>query len=120
VAKDMSDPGKMTVQTIRNDDEVLILALEGEIDMRVSPGLLDQTEPLVREGPDRVVIDLTAVEFMDSSGVGTLVHLFRMLKGRKGRFVLVGPTPRVRSLFQITRLDKLFTICDTIDEAMTV
>ena len=115
----MSDPGKMTVQTVRNDDDVLILALNGEIDMRVSPGLLEQTEPLVRDGPDRVLIDLAGVDFMDSSGVGTLVHLFRMLKTRKGRFILVAPTQRVRSLFQITRLDKLFTICDTIDEALT-
>ena len=112
----MNDSGM--VRTVHQDSSVLVLALSGQINMRVSPNLLGQMEPMVREGPERLVIDLSEVLFMDSSGVGALVHLFRLMKNRKGSFALAGPNERVRGLFKITRLDTLFAIHDTLDEAI--
>ena len=65
-----------------------------------------------------VVLDLSKLEFMPSLSLGTLVNLQRECKKRKQRFILTGLHGAVRSSFAITRLDKLFDICDSVDDAL--
>lgn len=86
--------------------------------MHRAPQVLKAIEPLLSEGLRRVVIDLSEVTYMDSSGVGTLVHLFRQVKAHDGRLVLVSPNQRVQSVFEITKLDKFFVICKDQQEAL--
>ena len=66
-----------------------------------------------------LVIDLGDVEYMDSSGVGTLVHAYRLIKGYGGRMMLARMKPRVRSVFEISRLDRYFQIYETVEEAVS-
>lgn len=94
-----------------------IVHLVGEIDLRTSPQLRRVFLELVDEKPERIILNLAGVGYVDSSGVGTMVELKRLAMRKGGEVVLVGLQPRVRSLFEITRLDKFFTIADSIDEA---
>lgn len=65
-----------------------------------------------------VVLDLSKLEFMPSLSLGTLVNLQRECRKRKQRFIITGLHGAVRSSFAITRLDKLFDICGSVDDAL--
>ena len=72
---------------------------------------------LIDSGKLSLVIDLTEVRFMDSSGLGALVAGFKKLSGR-GSFSLVGAQPAVRDLFELTSMEKLFKLYDNVAEAV--
>ena len=72
---------------------------------------------LVQSGHERIVMDMAALEFIDSSGLGALIAGFKALGGR-GEIVLCDITPRLLSLFQLTHVDKLFHIFDSAEEAV--
>jgi len=114
----MSEPTDPAVKEIRQDGENVVAILTGEIDMHRAPQVTNAIGSLLESRPRRVIIDLSEVSYMDSSGVGTLVHLFRQVKANESKLVLVGPGRRVRSIFEITRLDEFFTICEDLQEAL--
>jgi len=65
----------------------------------------------------RFILDLEAVEYMDSACLGCLVQFVQELEHIHGKVVIVGARPNVAFLFKVTRLDAVFPICDDLDEA---
>ena len=110
---------KGTIKNIRRTERGTVVEACGEIDLRYQPEFQQALLKVCEEKPPIVVVHLGQVEYMDSSGVGTLVKIAHTLKGQQGRLVLVAPTERVRSIFEITTLDKYFTILDTEEEALS-
>lgn len=106
----------LDVSTDREPDATIV-RLNGEVDLRTSPQLRSLFLTLLEEKPARIILDLSGVSYVDSSGVGTMVELKRRAMRTEASVVLVGLQTRVRSLFEITRLDKFFIIADNIDEA---
>jgi anti-sigma B factor antagonist len=106
------------VKEIRRNGKAVIVVAAGEIDLRHSPDLHKTLVDLCADQPNPLVIHLGEVSYMDSSGVGTLVEIFRRVKGYGGKMALVSPTQRVRSVFEITRLDHFFTIVPNEAEAL--
>ena len=104
---------------ISHQDQVALVKVSGEIDLHRSPALHDQLIELCRGKPPLLVIDLEGVDYMDSSGVGTLVHAYRLVKDYGGRMMLASMKSRVRSVFEISRLDRYFQIYDTVEEAIS-
>lgn len=96
-----------------------VAQLRGEIDLRSSPKLRAALLQVADRKPTRVIVDLAGVTYVDSSGVGTLVEFKRRLERAGGKVVLSGLQPRVRSVFEITKLDQFFMIAGSIDEART-
>jgi anti-sigma B factor antagonist len=94
-----------------------IVELEGEVDLRTAPQLRIMLLDVLDRKAARIILDLSGVRYIDSSGVGTIVELKRRAMQTDSKVVLVGLQPRVRSLFEITRLDKFFIITDSLDEA---
>jgi anti-sigma B factor antagonist len=109
----MSAEGHNLDVRAERERDVTILHLNGEIDLRTSP----QLRGTVDRKPARIILDLSGVSYVDSSGVGTIVELKRRAMRHESRIILVGLQERVRSVFEITRLDKFFEIADSIDEA---
>ena len=107
-----------SVKEVRRLNGGVVVVAVGEIDLGFSPEFHKALVELCSTKPDPLVIHLGEVAYMDSSGVGTLVEIFRRVKGYGGRLVLVAPTPRVQSVFEITRLDRFFTIAATEAEAL--
>ena len=64
-----------------------------------------------------VIIDLSQVSFIDSSGLGALIAWFKMVNQHQGRIVFCGLTDHVRKIIGYAKLDKIFTIVDTMEEA---
>jgi anti-sigma B factor antagonist len=96
----------------------VVVSLVGAVDLHHTPGVHKALVTACEERPRRLVINLTEVTYMDSSGIGTLVEVFRRVNGYQGKLVLCGLNERVRSVFEITKLDKFFSIHSTEDEAL--
>lgn len=110
---------RQTTLRIEIDEDAggVLLRLRGEIDLNTSPTLRARLLEVVETPTSRVLVDLSGLSYMDSSGVGTLVDFKRRLDQRKSALVLFGLQSRVRSLLEITRLDRYFKIADTLEQA---
>ncbi len=98
--------------------KVQVLACEGRMDAQVAGLLKDRLQELLDKGATQLVVDLEGLEFLDSSGLGALVSCLRRVKEKKGEIKLAGLRPEVRSIFDITRVSRLFHICETVPDAV--
>lgn len=73
---------------------------------------------LLEAGGQQLVIDLSQVSFIDSSGLGALLSGFKSANLRSGGLVLAGLQSRVQSMFELTRLHRVFEIFNTVDDAL--
>jgi len=77
----------------------------------------DKVKALIEEGKDKIIIDLSRVKWMNSSGLGTMMGCLTSMKNANGRLKLCGVTEKVKSLFMITKLITLFDTYGTQEEA---
>ena len=96
----------------------LVLTPVGDVDLSRAASLRAQLVTAIEGRPARVVVDMSEVEYMDSSGVATLIEAMQTARERSVRFVLCALKDQVLATLQITRLDIVFTICDSPDEAL--
>ena len=101
--------------TVTTRGKLQILALSGEIDMQSSPAVRQLILDLVKK-KTAVVIDLSAVKYMDSSGVATLVEGLQNAKKLGQSFVLAAPSGSVLGVIKLARLDKVFRIVASVAE----
>lgn len=97
---------------------VLIEVNEDRLDAHNSGELKTQMLSLFDEGKNNLVIDLKGVRFVDSSGLGSLVSGFKNASARNGNLKLCGLQPQVRSMFELTRLHRVFEIFPDVEEAV--
>jgi anti-sigma B factor antagonist len=103
---------------VREDGKVQILACRGRMDAQVSGFLKGRIQELLDKGATELVLDLDGLEFLDSSGLGAIVSCLRRIKEKKGEIKLAGLRPEVRSIFDITRVSRLFHICESVADAV--
>jgi anti-sigma B factor antagonist len=94
-----------------------IVAVAGEIDLHSAPTFRDELIAAIAEHSPRLVVDLTEVTFLDSSGVGVLVGALRRARAQRGWVRLVAPARGARRVLEITQLDRVFPIHDTVADA---
>lgn len=102
----------------RPADGLTVITIDGDIDVFTSPRLRESLLELIDKGEVRLAVDLSAVEFLDSTGLGVLVGIYHRLRNRDGSMSLVGGNERVRRVFHVTQLDRIFLLHSTIDEAV--
>jgi anti-sigma B factor antagonist len=100
------------------DESTHVVSPRGEIDALTAPQLGRRLLRLVDDGKTGVVVDLSSVTFMDSTGIGVLLNALRALGSRQGKLVLVCPHERVLRPFQITGLTGLLQIFRSREEAL--
>lgn len=103
----------------RELDNATVVAVGGEIDVYTAPKLRDKITELVAAGSYDLVIDLEAVEFLDSTGLGVLVGGLKKVRAHDGQLRLVCTQDRLLKIFRITGLAKVFDIHDTAEAAAT-
>lgn len=111
----MMDKLQVSSETV---DGACVVAPAGDIDMNVSRIFQQELRRIAETKAPRVIIDLSKVPYMDSSGVATLVEAMQTARRNKTRLILCGLTDRVRSIFSIAKLETLFTITPTRQEAL--
>jgi len=90
--------------------EPSILPLEGEIDLHVSPQIGTSLANLIAKKPSQLVVDLSKVSYIDSSGLAVLIEAMQNVGSYGGKFALCGLQESVRPIFEIARLDQVFRI----------
>lgn len=95
-----------------------VFAPEGAIDLHVSPELRASLRELIDKKPDRLVIDLSRVPYIDSSGLAVLIGAMQSLEHEGGKFCLASAPETVRTILESARLDQYFHLYPTVDEAL--
>lgn len=111
-------PEYLNIQVV-SANGVSVMTVAGEVGFANSPTLLRSANTIIEQRPVRTIIDLSAVTYMDSSGVGTLVQIKRLIEQAGGVLVLAGMQARVRGVFEITNLQSFFRIAADVNEART-
>jgi anti-sigma B factor antagonist len=105
--------------TVDDDAGTVVVSPAGELDAFTSPELRSELHRLLEDvATKRLVVDLTAVTFLDSSALGVLVGALRRLRERGGELHVVQPRPTVKRIFELTALDSVFTLHGGRDEAL--
>lgn len=100
-----------------HDGQTCTIALSGEVDVYTSPRLKQELIDLVDAGCTDIVVDLDALTFIDSSGLGVLVSGLRRAKEHGGTLRLICTNEAILKIFRITGLDKVFPLFATVEEA---
>ncbi|MFC1807011.1 STAS domain-containing protein [Candidatus Omnitrophota bacterium] len=101
------------------DNDIITYNINGDIDINSSPDIRKTLEKSISQKAQKIVINLSGVSYIDSSGLATLVEMLKKTKGYGGRLRLSSLAAKVKSLFEITKLEKLFEIYDTKEEALS-
>lgn len=100
-------------------DGVLVVRVdERRLDASKAPLFKDHISQAIGDGINRLVLDLGQVEFIDSSGLGVIVSVLKRL-GPSGNLAIAGANSAVRRLFSLTRMDRVFTLYDSPQAAVT-
>ena len=97
---------------------VVLLKLDGEVDVYTAPKLKSRLVDLVDQGKFKIVVDLEEVDFMDSSGLGVLVGGLKRVRSHDGAIALVCTQENILKIFRITGLVKVFPIFENQDQAV--
>lgn len=100
-------------------DRPNVLPLDGEIDLHVSPRVAVSLAQMTDKKVSPLVVDLSRVSYIDSSGLAVLIEAMQQVEEYGGRFALVGLQENVRSIFEIARLDQVFRIYPDVDAAVS-
>ncbi len=92
------------------DDSHVLLRVYGDVTIHTSPRLREQLKPLLSANIQEVRVALDHVDFMDSSGIATLVEGLQWARLTGGRFILSGLSENVRDVFELAKLDTVFEI----------
>jgi anti-sigma B factor antagonist len=97
----------------RFHDDHTIVTIYGEIDLYTAPRLHSELAAVLADGmPVRVVIDMSGVEFCDSTGMNVLLSCLRRVHERGGELEIASPKPAVRKILQVTGLDSVFKLVE--------
>lgn len=110
----------MKFEVTKNTQHTVLKLKERKLDVSVSPELKGEFILLCRPTLKSLVVDLTDVEFCDSSGLSALLIAERQMRGHGGKVSLVGVHKKVMALLKISQLDRVFQIFDTVAKATKV
>ncbi|HYN75778.1 MAG TPA: anti-sigma factor antagonist [Candidatus Limnocylindria bacterium] len=103
----------------RTEGDRTVVEVGGEIDVYTAPQLRERVVELVDAGQVDLVLDLTGVDFLDSTGLGVLVGALNRVRAQDGSLALVLTQERILKIFEITGLRKVFPIHATVEEAVS-
>ena len=96
---------------------ITTLKLSGEIDLHASPALRTELQKCAHSKVSTLLLDFSSVDYIDSSGLATLIEYVRESSSFKGKLALCGLQKKVRTIFDLVRLNELFVISGTAGEA---
>jgi len=109
----------------RNQGDILIIkALESRIDARIAPQFKDHMAQSIDNGKTRIVLNLSSVDFIDSSGLGAIISTLKRLNNKgsddqRVELVVCGLSEAVKTMFSLTRMDRVFQIFEDEENALT-
>ena len=114
----MSPAGAMDQSEYRLEGDVAVVDVSGEIDVLTSGALRDRLLAVAGKGHDGLVVNLGNVDFIDSTGIGVLIGVWRRVQAGRGTLALAAPSRRTRRIFDIAGVSEIFSIYDSVAEAV--
>lgn len=108
----------MQLQTQTRPKVISVTVIDDRIDAATAIQFKEKMRDATKNGPARVVLDLARVQFLDSSGLGAIVAVKKLL-GPDQALELSGLTPTVEKVFRLTRMDSIFTIHPSLEVAVS-
>jgi anti-sigma B factor antagonist len=105
----------MNLDIQKNDKEVIVSILESRLDNSNASDLRSSLANVLTSDIELVILNISQVELVDSSGLGSLITCYRMLK-TDSKFYIVGANEMIQRLFKITRMNQLFSLYSSMDE----
>lgn len=102
---------------LRQEGEITIMTLSGRFDALMAKEYKNRVVGLIDERRLKIAIDMANVDFIDSSGMGALVGSLKGVSREQGEMKIAGLSPEVRTIFELTRLHRIFDIYDSLDAA---
>jgi anti-anti-sigma factor len=122
VCTSLEEAGKHTTGNFRivtsKDWDVDILTLYGRVDAERSPQVEAAGKQILDAGHLKLIVNLSAVEYLSSAGLCAFLNLGKFAQARKSRLFLCGPRPDVKRVLELSGFDKIFPLCETVDEAL--
>ena len=104
--------------TERTEDNIPVVSITGDIDLETSPKLREFLKPKSSKKTPCLLLDFGGVNYIDSSGLATLIEYFQAVQGFKGKLALASLSPRVKNVFEIVRLEQIFSLHPDIPSAL--
>jgi anti-sigma B factor antagonist len=102
----------------KKSEDVTICYIEGEVNIDAVEGLKDSFRKLLDSGIRKVLLNCCKLDYIDSAGLACLIEFYKNLKDKQGVLFISDLSPKVRSVFAITKLENAFKIFDTQDQAL--
>lgn len=103
----------------RHSDTIAVIRVQGRLDFLSAADAKETITSLVSAGTNNLVIDLTSTEFIDSSGLGSLIGGLKAARQAGGDLRIANPSDQVRSVLRLTSLDRVFQSHPTVDDALS-
>ncbi len=100
------------------DERTSIIRIKGDVDLYSSPKVRSQIVSLITKKNNNLLVDLSQVTYMDSSGVATLVEALQIINRVGGKLKLFSLGQAIKDVFELSRLDKVFDICQNEQQAL--
>ena len=104
---------------VENKNGLTVCCIEGEVDINSSPAIKKSFDKLIASKTPKIIVNLSKVTYVDSSGLATLVEVLKNMRSYGGKLRLTNMSSKVKSLFEITKLEKLFEIIADEAEAIS-
>jgi len=109
----------LEIQVRWHGQRCCVITLAGELDVATAPDLMEPLREILEEDPQRLVIDLDEVTFLDSTGLGVLVSAYQRMSTRAGGLAFVCHSRSCLKVMQITGLSRVFRFAPSVEEAVT-
>jgi anti-anti-sigma factor len=92
-----------------------IVRIKGKVTFERCPQLQSRLDSLLNQNVREIVIDFREVPFIDSSGIGEILRLFKLIRDQKGELVLINPNRKLRELFKMYRFEHFMKIREAVE-----
>jgi anti-sigma B factor antagonist len=96
--------------TVQRTGDETILTVTGSLDINTAPALADEIDKIIATRPGKVIVELGALDLIDSSGVAALVKLYKGVRGGGGAITIAGARDQPLAIFKLLRMDKVFNL----------
>jgi anti-sigma B factor antagonist len=109
---------KLSIATEERGSGEYVIALSGELDLHTCPEFKEELVAVIGRGATHVVVDLADTTFIDSTALGVLLRGVERLRAADGRLSVACRDPRICKVFEVTGVDRVFTVYGTREEAL--
>lgn len=95
---------------VSNSPNEIKLAVRGSLDINTAPALAEEIDKILAGKPQKVRVDLAALDLIDSSGIAALVKLYKGVRSGGGAITIAGARDQPLAIFKLTRMDKVFNL----------